>query len=1137
MTPRIIFLTLALIGQMTVAQASFDVATGTITNEHWRSGVPQGGIGCGKLEICPDGWLGYYTGNHNWDRPTGPIPGAFFALYAVAGEKRAARMLRLPGKAEYGNVQNAVGIAYSGWFPFASLHYNDPALPVEASLRAWSPLIPQDVPDSSLPVACYRFTVHNPQAVAAHVSLAISWPNLIGYGGDKGKKYDDYSGNKCEQIVDGNFAGVLYTKRNPSPDLSPNVLGSYALCTQASDLQITRIPDYDSSASNLAFWPSFSQNGVPGHGDPADSIKSPASGLVAQLDLPANATRDIDFVLVWHFPSDVGSFKSSPIRSDKFATSSDNVRAAFDGNPGTRWSTNRIMMAGDTFTLDLGKTQKVAKVVLDSAASPGDYPRGYRLEGSLDGASWTRLAVDTSDHVDTVVQQGALTISFPQTEARYVRIVQTGDAPGFVYWSIHELRVYDPAGNEYSRDGWDATATLAVSEPPTTTTEDFGQFYSNKFSDALQIAKYVLSNEDSLAARTLEWQGLIRKSNMPDWLKLKLVNNACAMICNSILTKDGRFTQLESPIDMEGALGTMDQRMASHALDIQWFPSLDETELRIYAHAQDLARPSDGRITHFVGNIHETVGDPNVGYGVTDWPDLSASWLLQVLKLYRWTGDRAFLDEMWPHAKRALTFLAAADKDGDGIPEGGSSYDYERVPRGAFIYNAICYLGALRAGHAMAQIEGDTALVSVYDKRFKAAKHATMTELWNGKFFKKYYNPRTGESNPNSFIAALAGDWLARLSCEKSLLAPDVIDSAIRQIIARHVKPFPIVPPMEVTPEGKIVTESCYLLQHEPYVGCEAIDLGYTDDGLDTIKRVYDIAWTIWRDPWHEALAYNAPYAGGHGLNDYMTRPASWHVLNALSGTTVDLGEHTLYVSPRPSESMPEIHMPLFFSRFWLWLDYAPKPQTLTLRVLKTFGAPTTLTTVSAGADCAAIKLPTPFEVVEGRELNLSADAEQLVTYPKSKTVDFAVIDSSRANRPGLPSTDWKAYSELDDIGRTRTYELLDGDPATRWTTGRPMQPGDAVVLDFGKAISFKKVVLDSSASKGDYPRGCTVLTSPDGSNWTSVLNMTEEQCTRSVKDGVLDLKLPQTTTRYLKIVQNGTVPGLFWSIHELYVY
>ncbi len=173
------------------AFASFDVGTGTISNERWQSGVPLGGIGCGKLEIVTDGWLGYYTGNNNWDRPTGRLKGAFAAVYAEVGGKTGARMLRLDSREEYQGVKNIAGVDYCGWFPTANVTFNDAALPVSVKLEAWSPLIPHDAADLSLPVACFRFRISNPSARQGRAVLMMSWPNLVGWGGKWDVHWDD----------------------------------------------------------------------------------------------------------------------------------------------------------------------------------------------------------------------------------------------------------------------------------------------------------------------------------------------------------------------------------------------------------------------------------------------------------------------------------------------------------------------------------------------------------------------------------------------------------------------------------------------------------------------------------------------------------------------------------------------------------------------------------------------------------------------------------------------------------------------------------------------------------------------------------------------------------------------------------
>ncbi|OLE27708.1 MAG: hypothetical protein AUG44_09475 [Actinobacteria bacterium 13_1_20CM_3_71_11] len=107
---------------------------------------------------------------------------------------------------------------------------------------------------------------------------------------------------------------------------------------------------------------------------------------------------------------------------------------AIDGNASTRWSTGTGQQPGQWFQVDLGKATTFAKLTLDSGASSGDYPRGYAVYASNDPSSWgTALATGTGTG-------SPVTVPLPTTTARYVRIVQTGQAGN--WWSIHELNLY-----------------------------------------------------------------------------------------------------------------------------------------------------------------------------------------------------------------------------------------------------------------------------------------------------------------------------------------------------------------------------------------------------------------------------------------------------------------------------------------------------------------------------------------------------------------------------------------------------------------------------------------------------------------------------------------------------------------------
>lgn len=122
-------------------------------------------------------------------------------------------------------------------------------------------------------------------------------------------------------------------------------------------------------------------------------------------------------------------------------TSSHNTQAlakAVDGELGTRWDTHAPQTPGMWVQIELPKPADVAGLVLDTAASKGDWPRGWRIELSQDGKAWESpvLQGQSASNVTEFI--------FPKAaRARFIRITDTGSVEG-LYWSIHELDVLEP---------------------------------------------------------------------------------------------------------------------------------------------------------------------------------------------------------------------------------------------------------------------------------------------------------------------------------------------------------------------------------------------------------------------------------------------------------------------------------------------------------------------------------------------------------------------------------------------------------------------------------------------------------------------------------------------------------------------
>lgn len=90
------------------------------------------------------------------------------------------------------------------------------------------------------------------------------------------------------------------------------------------------------------------------------------------------------------------------------------------------------------------------------------------------------------------------------------------------------------------------------------------------------------------------------------------------------------------------------------------------------------------------------------------------------------------------------------------------------------------------------------------------------------------------------------------------------------------------------------------------------------------------------------------------------------------------------------------------------------------------------------------------------------------------------------------------------------------------------MRPGDWFQLDLGASQTFNQIVLDSTASAGDFARQYEVSTSDDGTTWS-------EPIATGPGSNVTRILLPRTTARHMRIVNKGSA-GSWWSIHELSV-
>ncbi len=114
------------------------------------------------------------------------------------------------------------------------------------------------------------------------------------------------------------------------------------------------------------------------------------------------------------------------------------AKSALDGNINSRWDTGASQAPGMWYKIELPEAATISCIDLESGPSPLDFPRGYKVEASDDGASWnTIVAAGKGSYPNTE-------INFAPVKTKFLRIVQTGAVDG-LFWSIHELHLYAPA--------------------------------------------------------------------------------------------------------------------------------------------------------------------------------------------------------------------------------------------------------------------------------------------------------------------------------------------------------------------------------------------------------------------------------------------------------------------------------------------------------------------------------------------------------------------------------------------------------------------------------------------------------------------------------------------------------------------
>ncbi|CEK13314.1 predicted bile acid beta-glucosidase [Chthonomonas calidirosea] len=236
-----------------------------------------GGIGSGAVFLSPDASLAAAEPTAGDYHSFPPYEIGFLAARVRIGEETHAVLLSTQSLHDLPSLPQ---LATTRRFPIAHFQVPQDLLPVATELLAFSSFIPHDIANSTLPVACFVVTFHNPLPIAAEVSALISCPSLF------------QQPLKAEILpaANGFFGAHIVSKQ-----------GETAVLTypQRGDATVTACC-WNTGAPNAAWWHDFQETGDLTGQQQLDNASSPSIAICVRLTLAPHDQVQIPFAVAWH---------------------------------------------------------------------------------------------------------------------------------------------------------------------------------------------------------------------------------------------------------------------------------------------------------------------------------------------------------------------------------------------------------------------------------------------------------------------------------------------------------------------------------------------------------------------------------------------------------------------------------------------------------------------------------------------------------------------------------------------------------------------------------------------------------------------------------------------------------------------
>jgi hypothetical protein len=209
-----------------------------------RVASPIGGIGAGMFCLEGTGAISHLSIRNNPDIFNEP---AVFAAIAIKGKPGSARVLQGPVPdwkkfGQWGSARGAEGTTFGlarcreasflARFPFGIVTLQDPELPVAMTLTGWSPFIPTDPDNSSLPLGGLEYRFTNTGNVAVDYIFSYNAKNFLALQDPRAPKDTSIGPNRILATTNG------FILQQEGTAKSPDQQADFAVWTDDDDTKV-----------------------------------------------------------------------------------------------------------------------------------------------------------------------------------------------------------------------------------------------------------------------------------------------------------------------------------------------------------------------------------------------------------------------------------------------------------------------------------------------------------------------------------------------------------------------------------------------------------------------------------------------------------------------------------------------------------------------------------------------------------------------------------------------------------------------------------------------------------------------------------------------------------------------------------